>query len=311
ASFDNVVTLLTTGSATGAGPVNIVNGIGSINLNNAIAETVTLSLLDSTGTGLDVSSTRTVSWTNTPPPPSTTSSQSAPPIPRFIGIAFPNAEIFISSFDSRGVFESSRTISSAEGYFDAFLKTEGNTTYSVSSTDRNGDVSITKVFSLDLNIGGLETNLDIIIAPTIRLSRNAVRRGDNLVVSGYAFPNAGVRAFVDGAEKGGIVYPDNSGRYSISINTADIDFGSHSVVVNETFNDGRKSENSIARFFTVSRVFTPQADFNADGKVDIQDWSVFLSRWNPSGEPDLRVDLNGDGKVDIADFSIILRAIQR
>ncbi|HOF50495.1 MAG TPA: YDG domain-containing protein [Candidatus Colwellbacteria bacterium] len=312
ASFNNVVTLLATGSATGAGPVNIVNGLGSVVLNNSVAETVTLSLIDSAGTGLDVSSTITVSWTSTPPEPTPGSSFiSAPPTPKFIGIAFPNAEIFVSSFDSQGVFESSRTVSSAEGYFNIFLKTGGNTTYSLSATDRNKDVSITKVFSLDLDIGGLDTDLEVVIPPTIRLSQNAVRRGDNLNVSGYAFPNAGVRAFVDGVEKGGVVYPDNSGKYSISVNTADIDFGSHSVAVNETFNDGKVSENSIARSFTVSRVFTPQADFNADGKVDIQDWSVFLSRWNPSGEPDLRVDLNGDGKVDIADFSIILRAIQR
>ncbi|HEY9584279.1 MAG TPA: Ig-like domain-containing protein [Candidatus Paceibacterota bacterium] len=55
------VTLNTTGSATGGGiEVDIINGVGTINITDTVAETVTLSLSDTQSTGLDVSSTQDV-----------------------------------------------------------------------------------------------------------------------------------------------------------------------------------------------------------------------------------------------------------
>ncbi len=58
------VTLVASGSATGEGLVNIVNGVGTINITDAVAELVTLTLLDSQGTGLDVTSTQDVNFTS-------------------------------------------------------------------------------------------------------------------------------------------------------------------------------------------------------------------------------------------------------
>lgn len=59
------VTLVTSGSATGAGLVNIANGSGTIQINDLVVETVNLSLTDSQGTGLDVSSTQSVAFNAT------------------------------------------------------------------------------------------------------------------------------------------------------------------------------------------------------------------------------------------------------
>lgn len=58
--YQNDVTLIVSGSATGAGLVDIVNGIGTIEINDVVAETVALSLSDTEFTGLDVSSTHEV-----------------------------------------------------------------------------------------------------------------------------------------------------------------------------------------------------------------------------------------------------------
>ena len=60
ADYQDDVTLVTSGSATGGGLVDIVNGVGAIEINDSVAETVVLSLLDTEGTGLDVSSTQDV-----------------------------------------------------------------------------------------------------------------------------------------------------------------------------------------------------------------------------------------------------------
>ena len=62
-TYQNDVTLVASGSATGAGLVNIINGVGTINISDHIAETVNLTLSDSQTTGLDVSSTQDVIFT--------------------------------------------------------------------------------------------------------------------------------------------------------------------------------------------------------------------------------------------------------
>ena len=59
-SYQTNVTLVTNGSATGAGVVDITNGVGTLDISDAVAETVNLSLTDSETTGLDVSSTQDV-----------------------------------------------------------------------------------------------------------------------------------------------------------------------------------------------------------------------------------------------------------
>ncbi len=59
-TYQQDVTLLKSGSATGGGLVNIVNGVGTTTISDMVAETVHLSLSDTQGTGLDVSSTQDV-----------------------------------------------------------------------------------------------------------------------------------------------------------------------------------------------------------------------------------------------------------
>src|SRR5439155_20940342 len=54
------VTLNTSGSATGGGLVDIVNGVGTNNISDQVAQTVNLSLSDSQTTGFNVSSVQDV-----------------------------------------------------------------------------------------------------------------------------------------------------------------------------------------------------------------------------------------------------------
>ena len=57
---DRDVTLVASGSATGAGLVDIQGGLGTIEISNTVAETVILTLVDTEGTGLTVESIRDV-----------------------------------------------------------------------------------------------------------------------------------------------------------------------------------------------------------------------------------------------------------
>lgn len=51
------VLLLASGSAVGGGTISLVNGIGSALLHDSVAESITLSLVDISGTGFDATST--------------------------------------------------------------------------------------------------------------------------------------------------------------------------------------------------------------------------------------------------------------
>jgi cell division septation protein DedD len=62
AAYQDNVTLNASGSATGDGLVNIVNGTGSLDISDTVAETVTLSLNDTEETGLNVSSKQQVTF---------------------------------------------------------------------------------------------------------------------------------------------------------------------------------------------------------------------------------------------------------
>jgi len=64
ADKDKDVTLNADGSATGDGLVDIVDGVGTINISDHVAETVNLSLTDTEGTGFNVASTQDVIFTN-------------------------------------------------------------------------------------------------------------------------------------------------------------------------------------------------------------------------------------------------------
>jgi hypothetical protein len=61
-SASSSVTLLANGSATGAGLVALTNGVGTIQISDHLVETVHLSLSDTQGTGLNVSSTADVTF---------------------------------------------------------------------------------------------------------------------------------------------------------------------------------------------------------------------------------------------------------
>jgi hypothetical protein len=76
--------------------------------------------------------------------------------------------------------------------------------------------------------------------------------------------------------------------------------------------NGLQSEFSPQKVFFTTNLVVPKTDFNNDGKINVSDWSIFLSRWT-STEPSTRLldDLNGDGKIDASDFSIFIRTLKQ
>ena len=156
----------------------------------------------------------------------------------------------------------------------------------------------------------LEVN-DILLSPTVGFLSGTVSHGNVVSIVGTAVPSYTISAELDGTLLPQTVTADAQGAYRMDYDTSDVAVGNHTVRTRQTSPRGTSSQFSPQRIFTVSNLFVPKTDFNNDGILNIQDWSVFLSRW-VSTDPTQHAldDLNGDGVVDVSDFSIFAHTIK-
>lgn len=259
-----------------------------------------------------------VSSSSSPPPPPT------PPLPEegggrpaaisFSGKAFPGAKIFVVDKDIR--FETTVTqdiVANESGSFqvDFVGIPEGLHSFGLLIKDKDDRVTQTKLFNIDVLGAGFEVR-DLIIPPTIGISKRLVSRGQPLLVFGNATPdNIVVIEIGDIIKKE--VNAEKDGSYKAAIDTAALEFGTYRIRVKQIDISNRKESGySPINIFAVSRLTMPETDLNGDGLINIKDWSIFLSSWVSEDEGKKKtIDLNEDGKIDISDFSIFIRAIRK
>ena len=323
-TYQQDVTLAASGSATGAGLVDIVDGVGTKVLTDTVAETVNLSLSDTESTGLDTASTRSLTFSATPVAPATGGGAGggvvwlpAPVVTgvRISGRAFPGAQVTVLALSPEGATITGKTTASTNGAFSALLTGvgAGAGSYSVAAADALGRTTQTKILTANYRSVSTLLALDAsVLSPTLGLVNPVVRRGDVVGVVGNAAPGYTVRAQIDGGAAVLTGRAAADGSYKILFPTAAFALGSHTVRVQQVSPAGIRSDYSPQKVFIVTTLFTPQTDFNQDGVVNIQDWSVFLARWSsPIASVRLLDDLNGDGKVDVTDLSIFVRTLKR
>ncbi len=331
ASEQRGVTLVTTGAATGGGAVDVVNGVGTTTVKDDVAQTVTLSLSDSAGTGLDVSSTQTLlvqphgqnllpPSTSAPPaapsaggPPSAPAAPPPPPVPaipsnvavlQFDGVAAPGSRVeVLAPLQVASASVVQETTAGKDGSFAlTFNDTPGAPRpYALQVTDPNGRAAPLALFTVQPK-GGERSALTVPVPPTLGLLRAVATKGAVLSASGYAPPHAAIELRVDGAPALQTA-SGADGSFDALVPTGTLALGPHVLVAD--VQDGPASQTLG---FTVSSLLFPQTDLNGDGKVDLSDWSIFLAKY-ASPTPDLALDFDGDGKVDIADFSIFIRTL--
>jgi hypothetical protein len=319
-SFNGSVTLSVSGSATGGGVVALASGIGIKTVSDAVVETISLSLQDTASTGLDISATAGISFTAAPPAP--------PPIVptvsagyfradiAFRGKAFPGAKvviIYLDTVNNKVNTLTESTVTSPAGDFEIRfnnLTERGFYSYALTVTDKDGHSVQTQSYRLD--VAGAFLEEDIIMSPTISVLREAVSRGDFVTIQGYATPQSKIDFTIDRQSFNYDTTVDASGFYKILFNTANLDFGSHSVQTRQRLTDSRLSASSPQALFNVSQLFTVKTDLNNDGVVDVKDLSIFLSFWSSIDiNARKKIDFNNDGVADIKDFSIFVRTIKR
>lgn len=286
------------------------------NIASILIDGAPLAATSTTYTFTNVTTNHTIEATFTTPEAPVVPVRRAPrPITvTFSGKAFPHGKIAVIDKELASGTMTARDITAditgafSISFVDIIV---GAHTFGILAKDKDGRSSQSKFYTIELSAQQLEER-NILLPPTIDLVRGQISRGKNATVIGFASPNSILRIEINGI----LVKetPANAdGSYRIDIPTGALDFGQHKVRVRQYSQAlGQTSDYSPLRSLIVSRLITTEADFSGDGKIDIQDWSIFLSRWI-SKEPVLRqsIDLNGDGKVNIADFSIFIRAIRR
>ncbi len=317
-TYQTGVTLNTSDSATGGGLVNIANGVGAIIIQDAFPEVVTLSLSDTKYTGLDVSSVQTVTFSIVPEtPPATGGGGGAQPIitgVQLSGFAFANARVDILAVSPQATRREGYVTAAADGSFTITLNNieEGSSAYGLIGTDALGRISQNKIFTANYaNKNSLLVLSSVLLSPTLGIVHPTVRTGDVVGFVGAGIPGYVIEAQIDGKTVSSNVNVAPDGSYKIILPTAGLALGSHTARVRQISRSGVLSDYTPQKIFIATSLFTPQTDFNQDGVVNIQDWSVFISRWS-SAYPSIRIlnDLNGDGKVDITDISIFIRTLK-
>jgi len=169
-----------------------------------------------------------------------------------------------------------------------------------------GHVGQTKIFVGSLT---LSTFNNIFFAPTIALTHSGVRKGDALIVNGFALPGALVQVVVDG-----IIAPANTlaredGFYTVNVSTGDLSLGKHAVQVRQT-HGGRVSDFSLSSSFTLSNILRTEVDLNNDGVLNVRDVNIFLSAWiSTNKDRRTAVDFNNDGILNLQDVSIFAQSL--
>lgn len=238
----------------------------------------------------------------------------APTVVSFSGQAFPGAKILIVDKDIKSETPLRQDfVIQEDGKFrvDFVGVLQSAHSFGVVIKDKENRATQSKFFNVDTLTNSL-TAKDILVPPTIGFTNPGVSRGNNIVITGSASPGHSVHIEIDGKIKKGARI-EKDGSYKLTLPTGDLDFGPHKVRVKQADSlEERESDFSLTRTFNVSRLPQVRADLSGDGKIDIKDWSMFLSRWvSKDKEQKTVIDFNGDGKVDISDFSIFVKNIRK
>ncbi|MEX0616177.1 MAG: Ig-like domain-containing protein [Candidatus Woykebacteria bacterium] len=144
------------------------------------------------------------------------------------------------------------------------------------------------------------------IKPTVSVTspKNGAAVSKTVPISATATDNVKVVRvdfYIDGVKKGS----DTTASYTYSWNTASYSNGTHKIqakAVDSSGLEGPSSTISVTVSNSVLKKGKP-GDLDGDGKVNIFDLSILLSKW---GTTDKSANLNTQGRVDIFDLSILL-----
>jgi len=265
------------------------------------------------------------------------------------GKTSPNAQVTV--VESGAVVGT--TTADANGDFSKSLlaQTAGVHSIGIYSTDSYNVTSSTVNYSVSLTALQETTLSNIILPPTISLSSSELTKGDNLEISGLTAPSSTVSLFITSPTVTKTTTSANSGKWSYTYSTGDLETGDHTVYAKTTTSAGYQSESSKIKSFKIKAAPTatpapaatatptpaPAAtatptpvprpiipaivavfDIDASGRIEISEVFTAVKSWVDEWRKVLfkekepkNCDLNRDRRCDLIDLSILLYYIGR
>lgn len=189
----------------------------------------------------------------------------------------------------------------------------GTYTFSAFTTDSRDTDSASYASSLTIGQATNNNLSNILIPPILALSSDSIASGDPLTATGEGMPNTQIEVDVHPPLSGAsladthVYYATSTvtGSWSVDLATSTLSDGVYVAVAREIQSPQSLSGFSSPVSFTVGSGGSCSAstDLNGDKKVNLVDFSIFLTFWNTAGPEG---DFNCDGTVNLADFSIML-----
>ena len=185
--------------------------------------------------------------------------------------------------------------------------TPGTATFSFSAVDSAGTPSLMDSIVFEIVQGAITTVANVFLPPSINVSATQIAPGGLLTISGQSVPFANVTTQIDGAASSTLTSAvDASGNWALQLDTGSISTGNHSAKAFFQFSTSTQSGFGRSIGFVVGSGLgscSASSDMNKDGKVNLIDFSIFLTDWGGTGPAG---DFNCDSQVNLADFSIML-----
>lgn len=209
------------------------------------------------------------------------------------------------------------TQAKSDGSFKADLPRmeRGTYTFLTYAEDSRGRRSAADTATISLVGGTINTITDVVVPPTIMLSKTSVSLAEEVLITGESVPNAKVEVAVQKVGSGNpsdlkkftATTTGSIGAWEVKLNSKDLTKGTWDIKARTIVSTQLESSVSNALRLGVGAVpalgGAAQGDINGDGKMNLIDFSIMLSHW---GTDDANADFNHDGVVSLADFSILL-----
>lgn len=203
----------------------------------------------------------------------------------------------------------------------------GTHTFRLWAKDKNGLES--SIFTITFYVSpALTTTVsNILLPPTISVSKNVFYKGENMGMMGQSIPGYKVRAFIYSEEPFKEIFRVSTranvqGDWYYSLNADRFEEGIYQVFADSVSETGIGTFFSKALSFEIKPAYIPvppisptppiplpptptyfSADLNKDGKIEAVDASILLFWW---GRYNKYADQNADGIIDLTDFSIMM-----
>lgn len=221
------------------------------------------------------------------------------------GKAYPNSSVNIL-LDGKlaGIVQAD---SNADFFFTTTKVTPGTSNFGFWARDPAGNDSITTSVVFEVAQSAVSSLVNILIPPTTVATPKEINPGDTFTLGGYAPPAAKLTAVMTSNDASTLsATADASGKWDIRVDTVSIKQGNYFARAKYALPGSLESGYGKTIAFVIGKALagSKSPDLNKDGKVNLIDFSIFLTLWGKSGI----ADFNDDEKTNLADFSIMLFA---